>query len=107
MADKVPLEAVAEEFLLCREVLGAVLADEIYARLGERGELLSSVVLGGEEDTDLLPLAPAPLYCPLDVLAHAREPVPDLGPSNVHAHRVSLTTEARLRPVNGPCLRWE
>ena len=39
------------------------------------------------------------------VLVHAGESNPDL--RNMHAHRASLTTDARLRPVRGPCLRWE
>jgi hypothetical protein len=61
MADKVPLEAVAKEFLLFEKILCTVLSYEIHARLRECKELLRIVILGGYEDAYLLLATPTPL----------------------------------------------
>jgi hypothetical protein len=106
VADEVPLEAVAEYLLLAYEVVSPVLPEEVGAGLGERGDLVRLVVLAGYEYPRLPRPASAPLQRRLYLFAHAREVVPD-GGRRSGRHDGTFATAARLRPVNGPCLRWE
>ena len=67
--DEVPGEEVAVVGLLGREVLGAVLADELEARLGEGGKLRGRHVLDRRAHLDAAGIAAGCGY----PLAHARE----------------------------------
>jgi hypothetical protein len=87
MTDKVPLETVAEKLLLFEKILCAVLSNEIHSRLGECGEVLRVVILGGDEDADLLLAASTPLQSPLYFLVLAGESIPDLRSSSLPHHR--------------------
>ena len=40
VADEVPAEGVAVAVVFCAQILGAVLADHLDARLGERGHVV-------------------------------------------------------------------
>ena len=52
MADEVPAERVAVARVLRLEILRAVLADDLDARLGERRQLVDRHVLRGDDDRD-------------------------------------------------------
>jgi hypothetical protein len=52
MADEVPVEDVAVAVVLRLEVLGAVLTDDLDARVRERGQVLDPDVLRRGDDRD-------------------------------------------------------
>ena len=50
VADEVPAEAVAVALVLRREILGAILADDLHPALAERVHLLGRDVLRRDDD---------------------------------------------------------
>lgn len=109
MADEVPLEGVPESLLLGREILRAVLPEQVHARGGEGAHLLRRVVFARHEDARLIRPAPASLQCRRHVLPHDGEttPNPSLQRFLALSHADVLVTAARFLPVSGPCLRCE
>jgi hypothetical protein len=69
VADEVPAERVAPALVLGREVLRAILADDVDAGVGEQGELVDRQVLRRDDDRDVFPdlVADALVALPNDV----------------------------------------
>jgi len=68
MADEVPAKGIAVALVLRLQVLGAVLTDDLDARLREPGQVLERDVLRRDDNRDVRP----------DLLADALVPFADL-----------------------------
>src|SRR6185437_1539819 len=103
-ADEVPGEVAAVALVLGHEILGAVLAEQGDACLGQRGQLVGRHVLGGCQQLDLARVAPRAG----DLLADAVEVLADvLRPQSSELARHVRQMMPAWRPVTPLSRRWE